>query len=557
MKAATFSITVIGLLCPWPLFSPGVITAGGEATDNDSVQIHSPFPPDTLQDAGHQQQHRGLLQVISKGGIPNELGLCQGDCDYDTDCKGSLICYKRTNFQSIPGCAGGELEESRTDFCIEDPNARLFATDNVNNNSDQNQDDGGGSEIDNVDRNSDQNGGGGSESDNDNNRTKNTNRSGSDFGSNGLCVIGCTPYIDWDNDEDSRRKYLALIEDVVTDCDIIVHVGDTKASGEKCNESTMTRAIHSLEDVGKRHNKLVLYTPGDNEISDCHRHASKNNNPNNSRFVYKAQDARNVLIDALKLKDGTDLTGQYIVETHFKRGQIPGSNDRYSCDFDKYYETQDYAIATIEVLGGQWYLKDERKKGYPYQDTIDPLDNRLQLYINAKDCALEWITQSAEKASASGLRAVFLLFHGTFYDMATGRYPINNNGVGDYYGGNNLRNSVAGIKDPYQPLFDHIKAVAYSHPDLMFYVVHSDGHRSNTMRLFPDETNYVSSDGSNQVTRGHQNVMVHQIEGSSRGLTMYTKFTVDSNSFQPVTLKEEWSEAAYMTNPKGHTYQAY
>ena len=539
-------MTVIGLLCPLILFSHGIITINGETVDNDvDGRIHS--PPTEAQDANRQQQ-RGLLQVISKGGIPNELDLCQGDCDYDTDCKGSLICYKRTNFQSIPGCAGGELEESRTDFCIEDPNALLFSSDNANN-SNQNDGSGGSETNDNGDHDD------GDKTD-DVNKTKNTNRSGSDFGGNGLCVIGCTPYIDWDDDVASRNKYLALIQDVVTDCDIIVHVGDTKASGEKCNESTMTRAIHALDDVAKRNNKLVLYAPGDNEVSDCHRHASQNNNPNYSRFVYKAQDARNVLIDALNLNDGTDLTGQYIVQNHFKSGKVPGSNDRYSCDFDKYYEAQDYAIATLEVLGGQWYLKDERKKGYPYQDTIDPLENRLPLYINAKDCALEWISQSAEKASTNGLRAIFFLFHGTFYDMSNGRYPVNNNGVGDYFGGNNLRNSVAGIKDPYQPLFDHIKAVAYSHPDLMFYVVHSDGHRSNTMRLFPDETNYVSG-SQQQVTRGHQNVMVHQIEGSSRGLTMYTKFTVDTNSFQPVTLKEEWSEAAYMTHPRGHTYQPY
>ena len=114
-----------------------------------------------------------------------------------------------------------------------------------------------------------------------------------------------------------------------------------------------------------------------------------------------------------------------------------------------------------------------------------------------------------------------------------------------------------GIEDPYEPLFDRLRHVAFDHPDLMFYIIHSDGHRSVNMRLFPDRTNYVSNGGSTHHTKSHQNIMVHQIEGSSRGLTMYSKFTVDSNAFQPVTLKEQWSESAYMTEPKGHTYDPY
>ena len=201
-------------------------------------------------------------------------------------------------------------------------------------------------------------------------------------------------------------------------------------------------------------------------------------------------------------------------------------------------------------------MHDERRSGYPFQNRIDRLESRLPLYVNAKDCALDWIGESAERASASGLRAIFFAFHATFYDIGNGKYPVSNRGIGEYYGGDSLRDRI-GIEDPYEPLFDRLRHVAFDHPDLMFYIIHSDGHRSVNMRLFPDRTNYVSNEGSTHHTKSHQNIMVHQIEGSSRGLTMYSKFTVDSNAFQPVTLKEQWSESAYMTEPKGHTYDPY
>jgi hypothetical protein len=55
----------------------------------------------------------------------------------------------------------------------------------------------------------------------------------------------------------------------------------------------------------------------------------------------------------------------------------------------------------------------------------------------------------------------------------------------------------------------------------------------------------------------NHNMMLHQVEGASRALTMFSKFTVDSNSFQPVTVKQEWSEAAFNLEPVGHSWKPY
>ncbi|HEY9708970.1 MAG TPA: hypothetical protein V6D48_12285 [Oculatellaceae cyanobacterium] len=48
------------------------------------------------------------------------MGLCEGDCDDDSDCQGNLVCYQRfTGRQPVPGCTGGELDNSKNDYCVE------------------------------------------------------------------------------------------------------------------------------------------------------------------------------------------------------------------------------------------------------------------------------------------------------------------------------------------------------------------------------------------------------------------------------------------------------
>ena len=42
-------------------------------------------------------------------------GLCQGDCDDDSDCKDGLLCEQRSGLTPIPGCVGEGL--TGTDYC--------------------------------------------------------------------------------------------------------------------------------------------------------------------------------------------------------------------------------------------------------------------------------------------------------------------------------------------------------------------------------------------------------------------------------------------------------
>ena len=58
--------------------------------------------------------------LSDKGGAGTNLGLCEGDCGDDSDCKGPLRCFQRSGSSDVPGCApGGTGDVSGHDYCIE------------------------------------------------------------------------------------------------------------------------------------------------------------------------------------------------------------------------------------------------------------------------------------------------------------------------------------------------------------------------------------------------------------------------------------------------------
>jgi hypothetical protein len=159
------------------------------------------------------------------------------------------------------------------------------------------------------------------------------------------------------------------------------------------------------------------------------------------------------------------LTSKFDADNHDMPARtIPGISKTYSCDFDKYIELDNYAVATVVVIGSLYYLDDERNNNYPKQDEVDPLADRLQMYLNANDCTLDWLDQSAAKASASGKRVLFIMLHAKFY-ADNGKTPLGNNGIGEYYNTQNLESLTEGfsgtkISKLYEPLFTKLTETA-------------------------------------------------------------------------------------------------
>ena len=60
--------------------------------------------------------------LVNKGGsgctASNKCGECEGDCDSDSDCHGSLKCFQRNNKTPVYGCmTGGGGDNKDTDYC--------------------------------------------------------------------------------------------------------------------------------------------------------------------------------------------------------------------------------------------------------------------------------------------------------------------------------------------------------------------------------------------------------------------------------------------------------
>jgi hypothetical protein len=80
-----------------------------------------------------------------------------------------------------------------------------------------------------------------------------------------FAVFGDGPYRDFE-----RGRFSRLIADVNdTDVEWFLHVGDILAGS--CSDSTLARMLRQLNTI--RH--PVVYTPGDNEWTDCHRQSVK------------------------------------------------------------------------------------------------------------------------------------------------------------------------------------------------------------------------------------------------------------------------------------------
>jgi len=73
----------------------------------------------TQQPQTQQPEQNSSLYTHPQNPPRLPLGLCQGDCDNDSDCSEGLFCFFKTNgiVQRVPGCEGND--STSTDFCVD------------------------------------------------------------------------------------------------------------------------------------------------------------------------------------------------------------------------------------------------------------------------------------------------------------------------------------------------------------------------------------------------------------------------------------------------------
>jgi len=90
-----------------PTEAPTTGATSPEPTDAPVVATDEPTPSPTY----------GTVRWV--GSNPEiTLRLCEGDCDGDDDCEGTLVCQQRDDGEPIVGCGGWEDTEDDADYCV-------------------------------------------------------------------------------------------------------------------------------------------------------------------------------------------------------------------------------------------------------------------------------------------------------------------------------------------------------------------------------------------------------------------------------------------------------
>ncbi len=170
-----------------------------------------------------------------------------------------------------------------------------------------------------------------------------------------------------------------------------VHVGDIKGAGEPCSNTLLRRRLAALE----RLSLPWLYTPGDNEWTDCHHRAAGRFDPLDR-------------LDFLRRTFFADPThshgpGSFAVQS---QGAMP--------DFMTHIENQRWELdgivfATLHMVGSDNGLKPWRgidsgdRAAAPRRDRVEEVHARTA-------AVLVWIDAAFARAAASNARAVVFFF---------------------------------------------------------------------------------------------------------------------------------------------------
>ena len=103
--------------------APVLVPATAAPVPATTAPVPVPFPA-TSAPASGSGSGAGLVPLDFLGSNPNTSGNnnklleCEGDCDNDDDCDGTLVCFQRNRGSSgnVPGCSGSD--GSSNDYCV-------------------------------------------------------------------------------------------------------------------------------------------------------------------------------------------------------------------------------------------------------------------------------------------------------------------------------------------------------------------------------------------------------------------------------------------------------
>ena len=267
-----------------------------------------------------------------------------------------------------------------------------------------------------------------------------------------LAFIGDMPY-----GAAMEPRFERLVAEINRDNDVdfVMHAGDIKAGSEPCSDALIRRRFEMYQTF----RRAFVYTPGDNEWTDCHRFNNGSHNP----------------LDRLAFVRG--LFFPQIGQT--TGGQIrPVASQAGGAAFSEFVENvmfikQDVMFATLHVVGSNNGIAPWNSQPNPFDpgDTCaTPRIDRIQEFNRRKAAALDWLEQIFD--AADGTRALFLMIQAN---------PDNPPAAGCPNGFTEIMNALASHAAEYgKPVMlahgdDHFFFIDQPLPNLLFSRVQTYG----------------------------------------------------------------------------------
>lgn len=208
-----------------------------------------------------------------------------------------------------------------------------------------------------------------------------------------FALLGDLPY-----GAPQTQDWPLLIDDINRSDDInfVVHVGDIKSGATSCSDD----ALENLARQFATFDDPVVYTPGDNEWTDCHRASAGS---------YVPTERLDALREVFFPKRGRTLGGnQFKVDSQAK-GKIKDNRDYVENVMFRHHGVQ---FATIHVVGSNNDLLPW--SGLPGGDREA---ERLAEFDARNQASLDWLTETFKVAVKKKTSGVFIAIHADAVDV--------------------------------------------------------------------------------------------------------------------------------------------
>lgn len=209
-----------------------------------------------------------------------------------------------------------------------------------------------------------------------------------------LAVIGDTPYgatqiADFPN--------LIATINAAPDISRVVHVGDTKSGSSRCDDSYFASIATSFQTFADP----LVYSPGDNEWTDCHRANNGGYNPLERLAFIRSKFFPNV-----------GRTSGAVKKDVLSQAVLPGFGSFVE---NTLWSEANTVFAAVHVVGSNnsllpWYTDDTSK--------TDDLAGRMAEESAREAAAVAWIAQAFDEARRQNAKAVALFMQADMWDPA-------------------------------------------------------------------------------------------------------------------------------------------